>query len=54
MPVPVSETVCGLPAAPSVTLTLAVRVPLAVGVKVTLIEHEAPAATDDPQVLVWE
>jgi hypothetical protein len=54
MPVPVSGTLCGLPAALSVTLTLAVRVPLAVGVKVTLIEHDAPAATDDPHVLVWE
>jgi len=54
MPVPVRGTVYGLPAALSATLTLAVRVPLAVGVKTTLIEHEAPAATDDPQVFVWE
>ena len=54
MPVPVSGTVCGLPPALSATLTLAVRVPLAVGVNVTLMDHEPPAATDDPQVLVCE
>jgi len=37
VPVPVSGTDCGLPAALSTTLTLAVRVPVAVGLKVTLI-----------------
>jgi hypothetical protein len=31
----------------------AVRLPLAEGVKVTLIVQLAPAATLDPQVLVW-
>jgi hypothetical protein len=54
MPVPVSATVCGLPAALSATLTFAVRVPEAVGVNVTLMEQDAPAATDPPQVLVSE
>jgi hypothetical protein len=54
IPVPVTGTACGLPAALSATLIFAVRVPLAVGVNATLIAQEAPAATDDPQVLVWE
>ena len=43
-PVPVSGTVCGLPAALSVTASVPVRVPSAVGVNVTLIVHVAPAA----------
>jgi len=42
-PVPARPTVCGLPAALSVTETLAVRVPAAVGVKVTEIVQFAPA-----------
>ena len=54
MPVPVRGTVCGLPVALSATLMLAVRVPDAVGVNVTLMEHDAPADTDDPQVFVSE
>jgi hypothetical protein len=44
LPVPVRETLCGLPAALSVTVTLAVRVPIAVGLNVTLIVQLAPAA----------
>ena len=52
-PVPERLTVCGLPVALSVRVTAAVRVPLAVGVKVTLIVQLAPAATLDPQLLVW-
>src|SRR5579872_1828570 len=55
VPVPVPErlTVCGLPVALSVTLTAAVRVPAAVGVKVTLMVQWAPAATLVPQLLDW-
>ena len=34
-------------------LTAAVRVPVAVGLKVTLIVQLAPAATELPQVFVW-
>ena len=45
VPVPVRLTLCGLPVALSVRVTAAVRVPLAVGVKVTLIVQLAPAAT---------
>ncbi len=44
MPVPVKLMVCGLPAALSAMETEAVRVPVAVGVKVTLRVHFAPAA----------
>ena len=51
-PVPERLTVWGLPLALSVMLTEAVRLPLAVGVKVTLIVQLAPAATELPQVLV--
>jgi len=43
-PVPVRDTLCGLPVALSVMLTLAVRLPVAVGLKVTLIVQFAPAA----------
>jgi hypothetical protein len=44
-PVPDKLIVCGLPEALSVMPTDAVRVPLAVGVKVTLIAQLLPAAT---------
>jgi len=44
--------VCGDPAALSVMLTAPVRVPVAVGVNVTLMVQEAPAATELPQVFV--
>ncbi len=46
------ETFCGLPLALSEVLTLAVRVPLAAGVKVTLIVQLALALTLEPQVFV--
>src|SRR6266581_5060092 len=52
VPVPVRPAVCGLPLALSATLNVALLVPLAVGVKVTLIVHWAPAATEVPQLLV--
>ena len=44
-PVPLSVTVCGLPVALSVMLTLALRAPDAAGVKVTLMAQFAPAAS---------
>jgi hypothetical protein len=50
--VPESATVCGLPEALSVRLTLAVNDPLATGVKVTLMAQLAPAATLVPQLLL--
>src|SRR5436190_23135481 len=52
VPVPDSVTFCGLPAALSLMLTAAVRVPLAVGLNVTLIPQLAPAANELPQVWV--
>src|SRR5437660_901588 len=56
VPLPLKATVCGLPLALSVILTLALRVPVAVGVNVTLMVQEAPAANVLEllgHVLVW-
>ena len=50
--VPVSEAVCGLPDALSLTETVACRVPDAVGVNVTLIVQLVPSASELPQLLV--
>lgn len=52
-PVPVSAAICGLPAALSFIETEALRVPAAEGAKVMLSVQFAPAATLEPQVLVW-
>ena len=52
-PLPLNPTRCGLPLALSVTATLAVRVPVAVGLKVTLIMQLAPAARLARQLVVW-
>src|SRR5207245_6589845 len=46
LPVPLSETLCGLPAALSVMFTVAARTPVAAGVKLTLIVQLAPGATE--------
>jgi hypothetical protein len=54
VPVPLRATVCGLPTALSLILSVAVRVPVAVGRKVTLIVQLAPAAKVLPHVCVWE
>jgi len=51
--VPLSETVCGLPTALSVNVTVPVRLPAVLGASVTLIAQFAPAARVAPQVLVW-
>ena len=53
-PVPLTATVWGLPLALSVTLTAALRVPVAVGVNFTPIVQLAPAATPLAQVFVCE
>jgi hypothetical protein len=45
VPVPVSDMLCGLPAASSVTRRVAFRVPVAVGSNATLITQFAPAAS---------
>lgn len=52
VPEPLSETVCGLLASESVSVRAPVRVPVAVGVKVTETEQLAPAASEVPQLLV--
>src|SRR5579864_199650 len=52
VPVPVRLTVCGLFAALSVKVIVPVRVPVAVGVNVTLIVQLPPMATRLPQVFV--
>jgi hypothetical protein len=53
VPVPERLTAWGLPPALSLMLIEAARLPLAVGVKVTLTVQLAPAASELPQVLVW-
>jgi len=53
IPVPARVTVCGLPVASSVTVIAPGWLPVAVGVKVTLMEQLAPAAREAGQVLVW-
>lgn len=51
-PLPVRATVCGLPAALSVMVSVPVLLPRALGVIVTLMLQLAPAATEVPHVLV--
>lgn len=53
VPLPVSDTACGLSVASSITVKVAALVPTAAGLKVTLTVQLAPAARLDPQVLVW-
>ena len=50
---PFRVTFCGLPGALSVIDKVAVRVPVCVGVKITLIRQLATGSTEPPQVLVW-
>jgi hypothetical protein len=52
LPVPLRETVCGLPGALSVTETVPLRLPETLGVKVTLISQFAPDARVGPQLFV--
>jgi len=52
VPIPVRPTFSGLPAALSVTLRAAVRVPLAVGLNFTLMVQLPPAGNELPQVWV--
>ena len=51
-PVPLMATLCGLPLALSVTFTADDRLPVLVGLKVTLMVQLAFAAKEDGQVLV--
>lgn len=52
-PAPASATRCGLPIAELETVSVPERAPAASGVKVTLIVHEAPDATEAGQVVVF-
>ena len=53
VPVQVRLTLCVPPMVLSVRVTAAVRVPVAAGLKVTLIAQLAAAARLEPQLLVW-
>jgi hypothetical protein len=53
-PVPLKDTLCGLPEALSAMLTVDVPLPVLVGVKTTLIAQLALTPRDDPQLLVCE
>ena len=52
-PVPDRLAVCGLLLAESITVSLPVRVPVIVGVKVTLMVQLAPAESVPGQAFVW-
>lgn len=52
-PFPMSETICGLLGALSVTKMRPVRLPLAVGLKVMVMMQFALTARVEPQLLVW-
>src|ERR671938_565835 len=52
VPLPLSATLCGLPAALSTKVTLPVAAPVAVGLNTTLTLHDAPAATETQLLLV--
>jgi hypothetical protein len=53
VPTPVSGTDCGLPGALSATLTFPFLLPVALGVKVTLIWQLPFGGTEPGQLLVW-
>jgi hypothetical protein len=53
VPIPFRLTVCGLPGALSVIDNVPIRLPIFVGLKITLIVQLAPAATLESQVFVW-
>src|SRR6185437_8037784 len=52
-PLPPSKAICGLPGASSRTVSWPVRAPVVEGRKLTRIAQLAPAASADPQSLVW-
>jgi hypothetical protein len=52
IPIPVRLAVCGLGLAVSLTVNCPVRVPIAVGAKVTLIVHWLPLSRLVPQVVI--
>jgi hypothetical protein len=52
VPVPLSDTVCGLVLVLSVTVSVPLAVPLAVGLKTAWIWHVPPTSIDEGQLLV--
>jgi hypothetical protein len=54
VPTPIKVTTCGLPVALSAMVMVPFLTPFAVGVKVTLMVQELPAATPQAQLFVWE
>ena len=50
---PLRLSICGLLLALSVKVTAPVRVPIVVGANFTVITQLAPAATVEPQLLLW-
>src|SRR5947209_6949043 len=52
-PVPLTVIVCGLSGALSMIVIMPVRPPVAEGMNVTEIVHDAPPASAAPQLLVW-
>lgn len=54
VPNPNKVAVCGLPGASSAMEIIAELEPVVFGVKMTVITHELPAVTADPQVLTCE
>jgi hypothetical protein len=54
VPVPVRDADCGEPVALSATERTALKLEAEAGLKVTLMVQEAEAASDAPQLLVWE
>jgi hypothetical protein len=52
LPVPLSGTRVGLPAALLLIARVPVRIPIAIGTKVTATVHESPAPMLEPQVLL--
>jgi uncharacterized membrane protein YecN with MAPEG domain len=52
--VPDNATCCGLSVLLSLTVRFAVKVPIALGRKVTVIVQDSPEPRLVPQVLVWE
>lgn len=53
MPVPASDTLCGLPVALSVIIKEPGRVPKVVGWKATVTTQLDPGFKDAPQLFVW-
>jgi len=52
-PVPLSDTVCGLPVASLLIEIVPFSCPVALGVNITVIVQDAPAASVEPQLSIF-